>query len=64
MSNRPFTLFASFLFGLGALLHLFRALVSHFPITVGSHHISVVASIIAAIISAILCWGLFRESRK
>jgi len=63
MGNKPFTLIAAILFGLAALVHLYR-LVRHFQITVGSHTLGETVSIVAIIIAAIMSWGLFRESRR
>jgi hypothetical protein len=63
MGNRPFTLIAAILFGLAALLHLYR-LFTHFQVILGSHTISQTVSIVAIVVAAILSWGLFRESRR
>jgi hypothetical protein len=63
MGKRPFTLIAAILFGLAALVHLYR-LVSHFRVAVGSHEVSQTVSIVAIVVAAILSWGLFRESRR
>ena len=63
MGNKPFTLIAAILFGLAALLHLYR-LVTHFQVIIGSHTISQTLSIVAIVVAAVLSWGLFRESRR
>ena len=63
MGNKPFTLIAAILFGLAALLHLYR-LVTHFQVIIGSHTMSQTLSIVAIVVAAVLSWGLFRESRR
>jgi hypothetical protein len=63
MGNRPFTLIAAILFGLAALVHIYR-LVTHFQVIIGSHTVSQTLSIVAIIVAAILSWGLFRESQR
>ena len=63
MGKRPFTLIAAILFGLVALIHLYR-LVSHFRVAVGSHEVPQTVSIVAIVVAAILSWCLFRESRR
>ena len=63
MGNRPFTLIAAILFAVVAVLHLYR-LVTHFQVILGSHAISQTLSIVAIIVTVILSWGLFRESRR
>jgi hypothetical protein len=61
--SRPFTLVAAIIFGLIALLHLYR-LFTHFQIVAGSHEISMNLSYVAIVVAAILSYGLFRESRR
>ena len=63
MGNKPFTLIAAILFGLAALLHLYR-LFTHFQVIIGSHMLSQTVSIAAIIVAAILSWGLYRESKR
>lgn len=60
---KPFTLIASLLFGLMALLHAYR-LVTHFQVVVGSHTIALAVSWIGVIFAAVLSYGLFREARR
>lgn len=61
--SRPFTLIAAILFGLAALLHLYR-LFTHFQIVAGSHEIPQSLSYVAIVVAAILSYGLYRESRR
>ena len=61
--KRPFTLIAAILFGLAALLHLYR-IFTHFPIVAGSHMAPDWISYIAVIVAAVMAWGLYRESRR
>ena len=61
--SRPFTLIAAILFGLAALLHLYR-LFTHFQIVAGSHEIPMNLSYVAIVVAVILSYGLFRESRR
>jgi hypothetical protein len=60
--SRPFTLIAAIIFGVIALLHLYR-LFTHFRVTLGSHEVSQTVSIVAIAIAGIMAWGLYRESR-
>jgi hypothetical protein len=59
---RPFTWIASALFGLAALIHIFR-LYSHFQIVLGSHVIPMWVSYVGIVILAGLSWMLCREAR-
>jgi hypothetical protein len=61
--SRPFTTIAAILFGLAALLHLYR-LFTHFQIVAGSHEIPLALSYVGVVVAAILSIGLFRESRR
>jgi len=61
--SRPFTTLAAILFGLAALVHLYR-LFTHFQVVLGSHVIPMWCSYIAIFIAGLLSWGLFRESRR
>lgn len=64
MSGRkPFTLIAAVIFGLMALLHVYR-LVTDFQVIVGSHTIAQEVSWVALIVAGGLSWMLFRESRR
>jgi hypothetical protein len=63
MGNKPFTLIAAVLFGLAALVHVYR-LFTHFQVVIGSHAVSQTVSIIAIIVAAVLSWGLYRESKR
>ena len=60
---KPFTMIAAIIFGLMALLHVYR-LVTHFQVIVGSHTIAEEVSWIAVIVTAVLSYGLFREARR
>ena len=61
--TRPFTLLAAVIFGLMALLHLYRLLIHPFPVMLGHHEIGQAISIVAVVITGILSFMLFRESR-
>ena len=61
--SRPFTTLAAILFGLAALVHLYR-LFTHFQVVLGSHTIPIWCSYIAIVIAALLSYGLFQESRR
>ena len=61
--SRPFTLIAAIVFGIAALLHVYR-LFTHFQIVGGSHEIPQWASYIAIVVAAVLAIGLYRESRS
>ena len=60
--SRPFTWIAAAIFALMALVHLYR-LFTHFRIVVGSHEIPMWVSIVALVIAALLSWMLCREAR-
>ena len=60
---KPFTLIAAIIFGLMALLHVYR-LATHFQIIVGSHTIAQEISWIGVIVRGVLSYGLFREARR
>lgn len=62
-SNRPFTLIAAIIFGLMALLHVYR-LFTHFQVMVGSHSIPQYVSWIAILVTGGLSLMLFREARR
>jgi len=61
--SRPFTLIAAIIFGLMALVHIYR-LFTQFQVIAGSHSIPMWASYIAIVVAGLLSWGLFRESRS
>jgi hypothetical protein len=63
MGSKPFTLIAAILFGLAALLHIYR-LFTHFQVVVGTHAVSGTVSIILIVVAAVMSWGLFRESKR
>jgi hypothetical protein len=63
MGSKPFTLIAAILFGLAALVHIYR-LFTHFQVILGTHDISQTVSIIAIVVAAVMSWGLFRESKR
>lgn len=60
---KPFTMIAAIIFGLMALLHVYR-LITHFQVIVGSHTIPYEISWVGLAITALLSWGLFREARR
>jgi hypothetical protein len=60
---KPFTLIAAVIFGLGALLHVYR-LATHFQVVIGSHTIPQGVSWIAVVLMAAISVGLFREARR
>ena len=60
--TRPFCLVAAIIFGLIAVIHLYR-LATHLPVTLGNHSIPISLSIVAIVVAAVLAVGLFRESR-
>jgi hypothetical protein len=59
--TRPFTLVAAVVFGLLALVHVYR-IMTRFQVVIGTHDISQSVSWIAVIVAAILSIGLFREA--
>jgi hypothetical protein len=61
--NRPFTLIAAIIFGLMALVHVYRIL-THFQVIVGTHVIPQGVSWVAIVITAVLSIGLFREALR
>ena len=63
MGRKPFTLIAAVIFGLMALLHVYR-LFTHFQVIVGSHTIPQAVSWIALVVTAGLSWMLFREAHR
>lgn len=63
MTSKPFTLIAAVIFGLMALLHVYR-LMTHFQVIVGTHTIPQYVSWIAIIVTGLLSYGLFREARR
>lgn len=60
---KPFTMIAAIIFGLMALLHVYR-LLTNFQVIVGSHTIPYAVSWAGLAVTALLSWGLFRESRR
>ena len=60
--NRPFTWIASGIFGLLALVHVYR-LIRPFEITIGCCTLPQWASAIGAVVAAGLSWMLCREAR-
>ncbi len=60
--SRPFTWVAATIFGVMAVVHLYR-LFTHFQIVIGSHSIPEWVSIVALVITAFLSWMLCREAR-
>ena len=60
--SRPFTLIAALIFAIMCALHIYR-LFTHFQIILGSHEIPITVSYVAIVVTAVLAWGCFRESR-
>ena len=60
---KPFTTTAAVMFGLAALLHIYR-IATHFQVTVGNHTIPQNVSWIAVIVLGAISFGLFREARR
>ena len=60
---KPFTTLAAVIFGIMALLHAYR-LVTPFAVTVGNRAIGQEISWVAVIVTAVLCFGLFREAKR
>jgi protein-S-isoprenylcysteine O-methyltransferase Ste14 len=63
MGSRPFTLIASIIFALVAIIHVVR-LFTHFHMVVGTHVVPLWASWVCILVAAILAWGTYRESRR
>jgi len=61
--TRPFTLVAAIIFGLMALVHIYR-LFTHFQVIAGTHVIPQFVSWIAILVTGVLSYGLFREARR
>lgn len=60
---KPFTMIAAILFGIVALVHVYRIAVG-FPVAVGGQEIGQGISWIALLIAGGLSYGLFREARR
>jgi hypothetical protein len=60
---KPFTTIAAVIFGLMALLHVYR-IATHFQVIFGSYTIAQEVSWIAVIVLGALSYGLFREARR
>ena len=63
MGARPFTMIAAIIFGLMALLHVYR-IVTHFQVIFGSHAIPQAVSWPALFVTGALSFMLFREARR
>ena len=61
--RKPFTLIAAVIFGLVALVHVYR-IATHFQVILGTHTIPQGVSWVALIITGGLSWMLFRESAR
>jgi hypothetical protein len=61
--SRPFTLIAAIIFGLMALVHVYR-IMTHFQVTVGTHEIAQGVSWVALVVTGALSIGLFREAMR
>lgn len=62
-ARKPFTLIAAIIFGLMALLHVYR-LLTDFQVIVGSHTIPYNVSWLGLIVAGGLSYMLFRESSR
>lgn len=60
---KPFTKVAAVLFGIVALIHLFR-LILPFPVILGNIEVPRVASIALFLITIVFCIGLWKESKR
>ena len=60
--SRPFTWIAAAIFAIMAIAHIYR-LIQPFEVTIGSCELPQWASIVAAVIAAFLSWMLCREAR-
>lgn len=60
---RPFTKIAALLFGIGALIHVYR-LISPFDIVIANNTIPQGASIAVVLIAIAFCAGLWREAKR
>ncbi len=61
-SQRTGLRIASVIFGLVSIIHLWRALFSHFKVQIASHVISPGASWIFVIVGAVLCIWMWKLS--
>jgi hypothetical protein len=61
--GRPFTLISAIIFGLMALVHVYRILTG-FQLVVGSHVIAPALSWVGVVVAAVLSFGLFREAMR
>jgi hypothetical protein len=62
-TNRPFTMLAALIFLVMAVAHAYRV-VTHFQIVLGSHTIALAISWVAIVVTLVMAWGLYRESRR
>jgi len=60
---KPFTKFASVLFGIVSLIHVFR-LFYPFRISIGGNEIPIGGSFVVIVIALVLSVGLWKESKK
>jgi uncharacterized membrane protein YdbT with pleckstrin-like domain len=60
--SKPFTLIAALIFAIMCVLHIYRVF-THFQVILGSHEISMTVSYVAIVVTAVLAWGCYRESR-
>jgi len=60
--SRPFTWIAAAIFTIMAIAHIYR-LIQPFEVMIGSCHLPQWVSIVAAVITALLSWMLCREAR-
>ncbi|WP_294120344.1 hypothetical protein [Sphingomonas sp.] len=63
MTGRPFTLIAAIIFGLMALVHVYR-LMTGFQVVIGTHVLGQGLSWVAVAVAAVLSFGLFREAMR
>jgi multisubunit Na+/H+ antiporter MnhF subunit len=62
--SKPFTMIAVLIFAVIALVHLYRVVHGHFTVVVGSHTVGTTASIVAAVVAALLAVMVYRESKS
>ena len=60
--TKPFTLIASLIFAVVALVHIYRLIV-HFQVVLGSHEIPMWVSYFGVLVPGLLAIMLYRESR-
>ena len=64
MKRKPFTLIAAIIFGLMAIVHLYRLFINDFTVEVAGRTFGQTISWIALIVTGLLSVMLFRESSR